>query len=170
MSIMSSTEKKLVREPRTVIVTRLDLWALQKAVKINTVLLDPQSMKPMLEEAGVGGRGGDSPDAVSVEGGHAALRLRRKVNSLLLQMAEERCEELPLPLALDEAWYIDSALHAGSYPGAERLLLQVFRVIWEWENELPLSDVEPLDTNIENLREKLAQWRYGGDNGPSSGK
>jgi|FLYL01.1.fsa_nt_gi hypothetical protein len=120
-----SENRLSVREPKTVIVDRIDLWAIQKAIKYNTFMMDPQTMKPV---------------SFPVEAGeHTALRLRSKVNALLCRFEQEpELEWLTLPLDYDEAWYIDSVINAESYKGARTLLIQVFTVIWEHENGIPV--------------------------------
>lgn len=121
---MSEKDGDILREPKTVVVENIDLWAIQKAIKFNTFMLDPRNMKPMFENS---------------DGQHTAWRLRRKVNGLLNRFAAETLSKAMLPLDYDEAWFIDNVISTDAYKGAANLLLQVFQVIWEWEHGVSLK-------------------------------
>lgn len=122
------------REPLTVMVGLTDLWALQKAIKYNTVMLDHRIGQPMFPATPV-----DYPSGVVYI--HTAWKLRSKVNSLILRFVQEEIEDklLALPLDYDEAWYIDSVISIESYGTARLFLVQIMEVIWEHEMGLPLK-------------------------------
>jgi hypothetical protein len=123
----------VLREPRTVVVEAIDLWAMQKAIKFNTFMLDPRNGQPMfpatIEKLPDGG-------VMTV---HTSWKLRRKVNALLGRFAAEGLTKAILPLDYDECWYIDNVIGPEAYKSAQRLLLQIFQCVWEHENNLSLQ-------------------------------
>lgn len=123
---------ELTREPKTVVVEPIDLWALQKAIKFNTFMLDPRNMKPIFPETVERTAGG----AYNV---HTSWKLRRKVNALLGRFAAESLSRALLPLDYDECWYIDNVVSSDAYKNAPAMLLQVFQCIWEYENGFTLQ-------------------------------
>ncbi len=163
----------MIREPKTVVVTPVDLWFIQKTLPFNAMMLDPrtgQSMFPMTPR-----RYGNG-EVVSM---HTAWKLRDKVNRILLRMADEATDQDLLPLDYDECWYLDMVLAADSYTGdmadaaglkgSKRLLIGIFRVIYEHEMMIGLTDgvqgteVDP-PFQIDMLTQYLAQaedktWR-----------
>lgn len=124
--------KDVVREPKTVVVEAIDLWAMQKAIKYNTFMLDPRNMQPVFPSTAEKTNGGVIPV-------HTSWKLRRKVNALLGRFAAEGLQKALLPLDYDECWYIDNVISAEAYKQAQFLLLQVFQCIWEHENYLSLQ-------------------------------
>lgn len=122
----------IVREPKSVVVEPIDLWAMQKAIKYNTFMLDPRTMKPIFPSTAETTNGGVIPV-------HTSWKLRRKVNALLGRFAAEHLTHALLPLDYDECWYIDNVISAEAYKSATTLLQQVFQCIWEHENYLPLQ-------------------------------
>jgi len=131
----------IIREPKTVIVEAIDLWAMQKAIKYNTFMLDPRTMQPMFPSTAEKTNGGIVPI-------HTAWKLRRKVNALLGRFAAEGIGASLLPLDYDECWYIDNVIGAEAYKTAQRLLLMVFQCIWEHENYLDLQTSTMNDTMV----------------------
>lgn len=125
-------ENLTIREPKTVVVEIIDLWAIQKSVKYNTFMLDPRNMQPVFPSTAERTNGGVVPV-------HTAWRLRRKVNALLGRFAAEKLVTALLPLDYDECWYIDNVVSYDAYKTAQAFLLQVFQCIWEHENYLPLQ-------------------------------
>lgn len=141
------------REPRTVMVSQIDLWAIQKAIKFNTFMLDPRNMRPAF------------PSTVWVQANgkdfyiHTAWKLRDKVNQLLIRFATEKLTELEmLPLDLDECWMVDNIINAESYNSAKVLLVQVFQCIWEHENGVSLR-TGPMDAEM-TTDQKLELIQY----------
>ena len=133
----------LDREPGSIVVTRSDLWAIQKAVKFHTFMLDDRTYprQPIFPQTIRLYPGGEKV------GVHTAYKLREKLNRYLLRLYDENLAALNMPIDYDEAWYIDWCLNAETYQGdandpvdvhgmrgAKRLLLEVFRVIYEYEN------------------------------------
>lgn len=172
----------ITREPKTVVITPTDLWAIQKALSFNTFMLDPrtgQSIFPMTVHKYSDG------EAVYV---HTAWKLRDKCDRILLRMCDEHTTEELLPLDYDECWYIDSMLSVDSYQGdvtddlglrgSKRLLIGVFRCIYEHENMVSLAegitgaDVDPA-FNIDTLSAYIKQaedksgWGEKGKDGPA---
>lgn len=131
---MDENASIISRENQSAVVEALDLWALQKALKFNTFMLDPRNMQPMFPSTAERTNAGVVPV-------HTAWKLRRKVNSLLVRMAAEgeHLTRVNIPLDYDECWYIDNVLSADAYKNAPAFLLQVFQCIWEHENYLPLQ-------------------------------
>jgi hypothetical protein len=125
-------ENTTIREPKTVVVEVIDLWAIQKSVKFNTFMLDPRNMQPIFPSSSERTNGGLVPV-------HSAWKLRRKVNAMLGRFAAEGLTTALLPLDYDECWYIDNVISYDAYKTAQALLLQVFQCIWEHENYLPLQ-------------------------------
>ena len=173
----------ILREPKSVVVTPPDLWAIQRALPFNSFMLDPRTGAPIFPMSPRKYGGGE------VVLMHTTWKLRDKVNRLLLRMADEQVGELLLPLDYDECWYIDSILAFDSYQGdvaddtglrgSKRLLIGVFRCIYEHEQMVTLAegirgaDVDG-DFNVAHLSEYLQQaeikggWRLKGP-GPGTG-
>jgi len=129
---MPEKENHSIREPKTVVVEVIDLWAIAKSVKFNTFMLDPRNMQPIFPSLNERTNGGLVPV-------HSAWKLRRKVNAMLGRFAAEGLTTALLPLDYDECWYIDNVISYDAYKSAQALLLQVFQCIWEHENYLPLQ-------------------------------
>ena len=63
-------------------VSQIDLWAIQKAIKFHTFMLDPRNMKPIFPVT-------VREDDVTV---HTAWKLRDKVNALLCRYDAEKID------------------------------------------------------------------------------
>lgn len=123
----------IVREPRSVLVQEKDCLFVQAAMPFNFVMLNQSTGRPIFPQDG--------------ENGPTARRLRLKVNALLLRFADEFDNSgnkknllLPLPLEYDEAWYLDLILSPNSYTDSLRFVMDVLRVIYEYENGVALVD------------------------------
>lgn len=149
MTSSNTAQQIKEREPLTVMVALIDLWALQKAIKYNTFLFDGRTGSPIFPSTVL-----DYPSGpVHV---HTAWKLRNKVNSLILRFVQEELEDtlLALPLDYDEAWYIDFVFSIASYETARLLLVQVMQCIWEHEMNLPLK------TDTINKKKSGADGRF----------
>lgn len=144
----------LHRKPGHVIVSPLDLWAIQKGVKINTGMVKPGTWEPMFPPTNMG-------NYVM----HTAWKLRTKVNALFLRMADEGERELYLQLDFDECWFIDHILSKDSYQGAGKFLVQVYRCLWEWENRISVRTHEDGGDRQFNLNELVEYISSSGDIG-----
>lgn len=147
-----STDTIQDREPLSVMVDLIDLWALQKTIKYNTFMYDSRTGRPMFPSKVVEYPSGP----VNL---HTSWRLRDKVNSLILRFVQEEVEDkrLPMPLDYDEAWYIDSVLSVESYNTARVLLIQVMQVIWEHEYGVSLK------TDVMNKEKTGADGKFNPD-------
>jgi len=134
----------ILREPKSVVVTPIDLWAIQKFVAFHAFMLDPRTGQPIFP---MKPRKYGDGEIVNI---HTAWSLREKVNRLLLRMADEPLPEALLYLDYDECWFIDSFMSADSYQGdtaddlglkgSKRLLIGVFRCLYEHENMVTLAE------------------------------
>lgn len=71
----------------------------------------------------------------------AARSLRMRINSALLRIVDESVPVVAMPLETErEAWLIDAALHPQQGQWAADLILQIARVLWEFEYDLPMSE------------------------------